>query len=194
MNIDLIPTHFYILASLIDTDEDNVFIPYCHQDHVIVSGTSIYVVDYVNSVEKLSEKGLIGKVANSNSIFISELGREYLQDIFSPNQKKNQNKIEQTVEEHLELYGTAILVDGELIDQTRVVIHKRSGESIYPQFKRFGECEISEGGLSKLDYFAGKALGIIDIEFVEHFGCSDTASQVYDLAQAMAKESNNRQS
>lgn len=156
MNIDLTPTDFHILASLVDTSEDNVFTPYSHQDHVKVSGTSIYITGYIDTVERLFEKGLICKVANSGSIFISEYGKEYLRKLIHVEEEKS--------------------------------------NSIYPQFKRIGDREISEGGLSKLDYFAGRCLSIVDMELLENFGCQDVVAQVYDLAEAMVEESNKRQS
>lgn len=157
MYIDLIPTDFYILASLIDTSEDNVFTPYYHQDNVKVSGTSIYVIHYYNSVEKLSEKGLICKVPNSNSIFISEYGKEYLRKVIHVEEEKS--------------------------------------NSIYPQFKRFGDCEISEGGLSKLDYFAAKLYGTIYPDMIKRgYNSKDSTREVFEKAAQMVEESNKRQS
>jgi hypothetical protein len=105
------------------------------------------------------------------------------------------NNLEKDCERLIDYLGDQINEDSvQFIKNTFANIEKeQQSNSIYPQFKRVGDFEISEGGLSKLDYFAGKALGVIDFSLVETFGSESVSQQVYDIAEAMVEESMKRQ-
>jgi len=95
--------------------------------------------------------------------------------------------LEQDCERLIDYLGDQINEDSvQFIKNTFSNLQKEIvGNSIYPQFKRVGDCEISEGGLSKLDYFAAKSLQIMPYDSLENFSCETIAKQVYDIAEAM---------
>lgn len=83
----------------------------------------------------------------------------------------------------------------EHIKNVFVNIGKDTCDSIYPQFKRIGDREISEGGLSKLDYFAAKLYGTIYPDMINRgYNSKDSTREVFEKAAQMVEESNKRQS